>query len=66
MSRNPNPDPVEHKITPTSWWYEEKDGILVVQEARTAGGVHLGVVRTKIPWIALLAAARRLGKLRGG
>jgi len=56
------PDPVPHKISATAWWYEERDGIMVVQEARTVGGVHLALVRAKIPWISLLAAAKRLGK----
>lgn len=49
-----------HKIrgTKTAWWYEEEQGISVVQEHWEAS-VHISTDATMIPWHAIRKALAR-------
>ena len=51
-----------HRIRhdPTAWWYEEPNGICVVQEYyRDKDGLYLDTRSVIIPWRALKAALKR-------
>lgn len=50
------------KIHEFAWWYEDKRGITVVQEARRPDGAHLSTEQCRIPWSRLLEAAKRCGR----
>jgi len=52
-----------HRLNEFQWWYEEKEGITVVAEARKPDGTHLATEQVSIPWQVLLSAASRAGKL---
>lgn len=49
------------KITETSWWYEEKGGIVIVIEFRK-NGQWLGTEQVKIPWHKIRQSLLRLDK----
>ena len=50
-----------HKIPhdPHAWWYEEPNGICVVQEHHDCTGMRVGVTSVIISWRALKAALKR-------
>jgi hypothetical protein len=52
-----------HKIrgTTSAWWYEDVDGICVVQE-HWEGPVHISTDSITIPWRAIRGALKRLDK----
>lgn len=58
--RKPSLNP--HQVHEFAWWYEEKGGIVVVQEARAPDGRHLATESVLIRWPALLRAAQRCYK----
>ena len=49
-----------HNITEEAWWYEEDDGICVVQECHKNGCRN--TVMVTIPWKDVRAALKRLDK----
>lgn len=62
--RRPSRNPQKIRGTEFSWYYEDKDGITVVSEARDKDGKYLGAtMQTRIPWSALLKSAFRCGKI---
>lgn len=51
-------------LTKTAWFYEQSDGLQIVQECKSAKGVHLGTVQTTVPWSAVEAAVDRHRKTK--
>lgn len=47
--------------TKMAWWYEQANGICVVQQYREAD-VHIGTVTTLIPWNSIRSALARREK----
>lgn len=38
------------KINETSWYYEERGGLTIVQEVRKLNGDYVTTVMTRVPW----------------
>lgn len=63
MTKPHNPSREAHELSPTARWYEQRDGVHVVQVAKVHGA-HVATLRVTIPWDELLEAAIRLGKVK--
>lgn len=59
----PKPSGEPNHITEKAWFYDDKKGLLVVSEARTASGTYIQTDQFIIPWRAVLESARRCGKI---
>lgn len=48
-------------VSRTTWYYEERGGILVVHETRDKNGGFIQTDQFRIPWRKLVASLRRRG-----
>jgi hypothetical protein len=51
-----------HTLDDRSWWYEEQQGIHVVQEYRNRADDYVATVMTLIPWNDVRSALKRKDK----